>query len=136
MGGWSRLLLLALVVVALGGGLIWERWRQPPVPPGAREVNAALNVDIRQTSFRYPGTAEDLRTFYQQSLPPRGWRYCGTQATPGCSNLPQLASRPDQAVDVYRRADDGSGRGPTVEIRPLPAEGGMLFVTLYETRGS
>ncbi len=135
LGGWSRLLLLALVVAAVGGGLLWERWRQPPVPQGASQVNTALNVDIRQTSFRYPGTAEELRAFYQQSLPPRGWRYCGTQDTPGCSNMPRLAGGAGQPTEVYRRSDDGSGRGPTLEIRPLPSEDGVLFVTLYETSG-
>ena len=124
-----------VVVAAVGGGLYWERWRHPPAPPGATQIESALNVDIRQTTFRYPGTAAELLAFYEQTLPPRGWRYCGTQADEGCTNLTQLVDRPADAMAVYRRADDQGGTGATVEIWPIATEDGRLFVTVYETRG-
>lgn len=134
VGGWGRLLLLALAVAGVGAGLLWERWRHPPVPPGAAQVAHALNVDIRQTTYRHPGPEAALRAFYRAELPPRGWRYCGTQATPACTNLTALLSRPPDAVDVYRRPGDG-GRGATVEVWPISTTDGGLFVTVYETRG-
>jgi hypothetical protein len=133
-GGW-QLLLLVLVVAAVAGGLYWERQRHPPVPEGAAQVQTALNVDMRQTTFRYPGGEAELLEYYQQALPQRGWRYCGTQATAGCTNLTVLNTRPGEEVAVYRRADDQSATGPTIEIWPIPSEDGQLFVTLYETRG-
>jgi hypothetical protein len=135
LGGWGRLLLLVVVVVGVGAGITWERWRHPPVPAEATQVTSALNVDIRQTTFRYTGTDEALRAFYQEALPSRGWRYCGTQATPGCSNLTSLVDRPADAVDVYRRSDDQASRGATVEIWAIPSTDRQLFVTVYETRG-
>jgi hypothetical protein len=133
--GGGRALLLLLVVAALAGGLLWERRRHPPVPEGAAQVQTALNVDIRQTTFRYPGGAAELREFYRQALPQRGWRYCGTQATPGCTNLTVLNTRPADAVEVYRRADDQGSAGATVEIWPIESGEGLLYVTVYETRG-
>lgn len=136
LGGWGQLALVLALVAAVAGGLAWERWRHPPVPAGATQVERALNVDLRQTTFRYGGTAVELSGFYREALPPRGWRYCGTQATPGCTNLPSLVNRPQETVEVYRRPDDPSARGPTVEIWPLATADGRLFVTVYETRGS
>jgi hypothetical protein len=133
--GWWQLLLLLVVVAGVAGGLYWERWRHPPTPPGATQVESALNVDIRQTTFRYPGTAAEVLAFYEQTLPPRGWRRCGTQADAGCTNLTQLVDRPADTITVYRRADDQAATGATVEIWPIVAEGGQLFVTVYETRG-
>ncbi len=134
LGGWSRLLLLILVLIGVGAGLLWERLRHPPVPPGALQVSSALTGDVRQTIFRYPGSIAELRAFYQQALPPRGWRYCGTQATPRCTNLIQLVDRSGDAIDVYRRADDQDYRGSTVEIWPIDSANGQIFVTAYETR--
>jgi hypothetical protein len=133
--GGGQLLLLVLVVAVVAGGLYWERWRHPPVPAGATQVESALNVDIRQTSFRYPGTAAELLAHYQQAMPPRGWRYCGSQATPGCTNLTQLVDRAPEAIQVFRRADDQGSQGATVEIWAIETESGQLFVTVYETRG-
>lgn len=135
LGGWTRLLLLTLALAAVAGGLLWEQWRHPPVPPGALQVTATLNADMRQTAFRHPGPAEAVRAFYQQALPPRGWSYCGTQATPGCSKLTPLAGRPPAAVEVYRRADDRARRGPTVEIWPIQTDAAQIYVTVYETQG-
>ena len=134
LGGWSRLLLLILVLIGVGAGLLWERLRHPPVPPGALQVSSALTGDVRQTTFRYPGSIAELRAFYQQALPPRGWHYCGTQATPRCSNMIQLVDRPGEVIDVYRRADDQNYRGSTVEIWPIDSANGQIFVTAYETR--
>ncbi len=133
-GGWSRLLLLVVVVVGVAVGLLWDRERHPNVPPGAAQVVSDLNVDIRQTTFRFPGTIAAVREFYRQDLPGQGWSYCGTQGTPGCSNLIQLVDRPADAIDVYRRPDDQAKQGPTVEIWPIDTNNGQVFVTIYETR--
>jgi hypothetical protein len=135
LGGWVRLLLLVLVIVGVGGGLIWERQRRPPLPPQAQQVATQILVDIRQTSFRYPGSVEDVRAFYQQAMPERGWHYCGTQATERCTNMIRLIGESGQGTDVYRRADDQLYRGSTIEIWPMPSENGQTFVTLFETRG-
>jgi hypothetical protein len=132
--GLFRFLLLVLVVVAVAGGFLWERQRRPPVPPGARNVASDINVgDIRQTTFRVPGTAADVRAFYQQAMPQRGWRYCGTQATPRCSNMPQ-AGGSEQQIEVYRQANDQNYRGSTIEVWPVRSEGGETYVTIFETR--
>src|SRR5215207_6234491 len=133
LGGWSRLLLLVLVLIGIGAGLLWEQQRHPPVPPGAQQVVTALIADLRQTTFRYPGSVAEVRAFYQQALPQRGWRYCGTQATPRCTNLIRLVDRPGEAIDVYRRADDQDYLGSTVEIWPIDRANGQIFVTAYET---
>lgn len=135
LGGWSRVLLLVLVIGGVLAGLQWERWRHPPVPEGAAQVVSALNADIRQTTYRYAGTPEQLKAFYDEALRVRGWSYCGTQATPGCTNLTVLVDRPGEAVEVYRHSDDAAREGATVEIWPISTEGGQLFVTVYETRG-
>ncbi len=134
LGGWSRVALLVLVLIGIGAGLLWERQRHPPVPDGALQVSTSLNVDIRQTTFRHPGSVAELRAFYQQALPPRGWRYCGTQATPRCTNMIRLIDGSDQEIDVYRRADDQDYRGSTVEIWPVDSENRQTYVTVFETR--
>jgi hypothetical protein len=134
LGGWPRLLLLALVLLGVAGGVVWERRRHPPMPPGAARVTTELVADVRQTTFRYPGPGARVRAFFQQALPERGWRYCGTQATPRCSNLIRLVDRPEDAIDVYRRADDLDSQGTTVEIWPIDTENGQSYVTVYETR--
>lgn len=134
MGGW-QLLLLVLAIAVVTGGLIWEQRRHPLVPEGATQVESALNVDFRQTTFRYQGAREELLEFYRQTLPQQGWRYCGTQDTAGCTNLTVLNTRPGSEVEVYRRADDQARQGPTVEIWPIVTDDGRLYVTVYETRG-
>ena len=134
LGGWSRLLLLVLALAGVAGGLIWERQRHPPTPPGATQANTALVGDVRQTTFRYAGSADEVKSFYRQALPARGWRYCGTQATPRCTNLIQLADRPGDAIDVYRSAGDQDFRGATVEVWPIDSGNGQTFTTMYETR--
>ena len=135
LGGWFRLLLLGLAVIGVVAGLLWERQRQPPLPPDAEQVSSQLAGDIRQTSFRYPGTIAQVREFYQQAFGQRGWRYCGTQATENCSNLISLAGRSEQEIDVYRDAEDQDNRGPTIEIWPQSTETGEIYVTVFETRG-
>lgn len=131
-GGW-RLLLLVLVVAVIAGGLFWERWRHPPLPEGAQQINTTLIVDIRQTTYRIASAPEAIRAFYRQALPGRGWSYCGTQATAGCTNLPKLIDRPAEAIDVYRQSGD-AGNGPTIEIWPIDPGNGQAFVTVFETR--
>lgn len=71
LGGWFRLLLLILAIAGVGGGLIWERLRHPPLPPQAQQILTQTMVDLRQTSFRYPGSAAEVRAFYRQALPQR-----------------------------------------------------------------
>jgi len=132
--GGFRLLLLIIVIVGLAAGLLWERQRRPPLPEGVQATESLVG-DVRQTTYRYPGTMEDVRAFYRQALPERGWRYCGTQATEGCTNLIQLVGRSDQAIDVYRRADDQNLRGSTIEVWPVNTENGQTYVTVFETRG-
>lgn len=133
--GWWGLLLLVLSLAGVGAGLLWEQQRRPPIPEGAQQVASSLIADLRQTAFRHPGTAAEVRAFYREALPARGWRYCGTQATPGCTNMTKLVDRPEETLDVYRRPDDTDARGPTLEIWPLATENGDTFVTIYETRG-
>jgi hypothetical protein len=133
--GGFRLLLLVVVIVVIVAGLVWDRQRHPPLPPGALQANESIVGDVRQTTYRFPGSVEDVRAFYRQALPPRGWNYCGTQATERCSNMIQLVDRPGDAVDVYRRADDQDYRGSTIEIWPIATENGQTYVTVFETRG-
>ncbi len=134
IGGWCRLLLLALAIVAVVGGFFWERERGAPVPPQAEQVTTQLGGDIRQTSFRYPGTVEEVRDFYRQAFADRGWRYCGTQATDNCSNMIRLAGRSGDEIDVYRQANDVENTGPTMEVSPILDPNGQTFVTVFETR--
>lgn len=136
LGGWSRVVLLVVVVIGVAIGLYWQSQRHPPVPPNATQVVSSINVDVRQTTFRYPGSPDEVRTFYKEQLPSRGWRYCGTQETPKCTNLTSLIGGIGEQTDVYRRADDQNFQGTTIEIRPIPTDNGQTFVTMFETRGS
>jgi hypothetical protein len=131
LGGWSKVALLFATIVVVVGGLIWQTRRQPNVPPEATQVVAQVSVDMRQTTFRYPGTPDELRAFYRHSLPARGWAFCGTQVEAGCSNM-QTQIGPD--VDVYRRAADTANSGSTIEVWPQADPAGQVFVTIYETR--
>ncbi len=132
LGGWSRLGLLILVLVGAAAGFIWERQRHPTLPSQAQHVETSLMTNLRQTTFRYPGTVDELRAFYQQALPQQGWRYCGTQATDNCSNLRRSDDGSDE-IDVYRRADDNDTDGATVEVWPIPDPNGQIYVTVFET---
>lgn len=134
LGGWFRLLLLVLAIVAVGGGLLWERQRQTPVPPNAVQVTNDIVGDLRKISFRYPGTIADVQAFYQQVLAARGWRYCGTQSTPGCTNMTTMLNESAEAIDVYRRTNDVDNQGATIEVWPVNSENGQVFVTVFETR--
>jgi hypothetical protein len=132
MGGWLPFLGLLVVIAAVLIGLFWERSNRPPVPPQASGVTSDINAgNLRQTSFRVPSTIEEVLAFYRQELPKAGWRYCGTQTTPGCSNM---ESAPRAEIDVYRRADDADNTGTTIEIWPLTSADGLTRVTLFETQ--
>ena len=135
MGGWSRLILLLVVLLGVAGWYLWERGKDLPVPEQAQNVTQNLGVESRDTSYTFTGSAEELRAFYQQSLPSRGWRYCGTRATKDCTNLIALNNESDERVDIYRRADDQSFSGPTIEIFWQTNAGGQLQVSISETRG-
>jgi hypothetical protein len=135
IGGWPRFILLVAVLLGLVSWYFWERGKQLPVPPQAQNMTQNLGVDSRDTNFVFGGTIEELRAFYQQVLPPRGWRYCGTRATEHCTNRIALRNDSDQRVDIYRRADDQNFRGPTIEIFWLKNSQGQLQVSISETRG-
>ena len=135
IGGWRQLIVLAVVLLGLVGWYFWDRSRQLPVPPQAQNVTQNLGTASRDTIFVFNGSIEDLRAFYQQQLPPRGWRYCGTRATEHCTNSIQLHDESDQRVDIYRQAGDQSFSGPTIEIFWLKNARDELQVNISETRG-
>jgi hypothetical protein len=135
MGGWVQFGLLVVVLLGLAGWFFWDRGKQLPVPPQAQNVTQNLGTATRDTNFVFGGSAEDLRAFYQQQLPSRGWRYCGTRATEHCTNLIQLHDDSDQRTDIYRQADDQNFSGPTIEIFWLNNARGELQVSISETRG-
>lgn len=124
---------IALVALALGGFWLWTQGRAVPLPPEATGVVSASDTLARQTSFASPWAEDRLRAFFRSELPARGWRYCGTQSTPGCTKLFETLDPARGVVDVYRRADDADGRGPTVEIWPTQRAGDTR-VTVYESR--
>jgi hypothetical protein len=99
-------------------------------------VSQSLGTTSRDTSFVFGGSIEELRAFYQQELPPRGWRYCGTRATEHCTNSIVLNDGSDERVDIYRQASDQSFSGPTIEIFWLNNARGELQVSISEIRGS
>lgn len=123
----------ALVALALGAFWLWTQQRAVPLPPNAAEVQSDSDTLARQTSFASPWPEAELRAFYRSELPARGWRYCGTQTTPGCTKLFENLDPTDALVDVYRRADDADRRGQTVEIWPTQRSGNTR-VTIYESR--
>jgi hypothetical protein len=136
MGGWSRLIALILVIVAALIGIRWQQSFQPPIPEQASLVQSAINGDLRQTTFLFAGSVEELRLFYRERMPERGWRYCGTQADPGCSHVPSLIGRDPTEFEIYRRTNDLSNSGRTIEIWSRINQQGQVFVTIYETRPS
>jgi hypothetical protein len=135
IGGWPRLILLLAVLLGLAGWYFWDRGKDLPVPPQAQNVVQNLGTASRDTTFVFAGSVDELRAFYQQTLPPRGWRYCGTRATKDCTNLIALNNESDERVDIYRRADDQNFSGSTVEISWLLNASGQLQVSISETRG-
>jgi hypothetical protein len=135
MGGWVQFGLLVVVLLGLAGWYFWDRSKQLPVPPQAQNVTQTLGATTRDTNFVFDGTIEDLRAFYQQQLPPRGWRYCGTRATEHCTNLIQLNNSSDEQTDIYRHTDDQNFTGPTIEISWLKNARGELQVSISEARG-
>jgi hypothetical protein len=128
------LVLLVAVLLGLVGWYFWDRGRQLPVPAQAQHVTQNLGVASRDTTFIFDGSIEELRAFYQQELPSRGWRYCGTRATEDCTNLIRLNNETDAQIDIYRRADDQDFSGPTIEIWPVTNARGELQVSIIETR--
>ena len=135
IGGWRQMAILAVVLLGLIGWYFWDRSRQLPVPPQAQNVTQNLGSSSRDTAFVFNGSIEELRGFYQQQLPPRGWRYCGTRATAHCTNSIQLNDESDERVDIYRHTDDQDFSGPTIEIFWLKNARGELQVNISETRG-
>ena len=124
-------LVVALIIVAVG--LRHEQQLHAPLPPQAYAVDELLMPgSTRQTWFRVPTAVADVRRFYQQALAHQGWCYCGTQATPHCTNLPGFGGKP--AIDVYRRVADQNATGVTIEVWPIwDAVHHETFVKVYET---
>jgi hypothetical protein len=123
------------VLAALGGLWLWQQQGGVPRPPGATVVEESVNTPgMRATTLDVPLSEEEVRAFYRQALTERGWRYCGTQATPGCTNTFMALAGEDVAIDVYRRADEPAEGGRTVEIWPQ-AQQGRTQVRVYETSG-
>ena len=135
IGGWPQFILLIAVLAGLVGWYFWERGKDLPLPPQAQSVTQELGTSSRDTIFVFGGSIDDLRAFYQQQLPPHGWRYCGTRAIEHCTNLIQLNDSSDERVDIYRRVDDQNFSGPTIEIWWLENARGELQVNISETRG-
>lgn len=135
IGGWGRFILLLIVVVGVVVGLLWERQGGVPLPPQAQGVTSDINsAAARQTTFTTPVSPEDVRAFYRQALPERGWAYCGTQATARCTNMIALNDESAPQIDVYRRPDDQTFSGRTIEVWPIRNARGETFVTIFETR--
>jgi len=133
VGGWQYLLLLLLVgSIAVGGFIVEQRPRLPLPPQASRVAEQFMPASFRQTTFRVPSAAEDVRGFYQRELPTRGWRYCGTQATPRCTNLSLPGAK--HQIEVYRHVGDRDATGMTIEIWPIwDAAHRDTFVTVWET---
>ncbi len=126
-------LLLVVVLIIVAAGLAHEQQLHAPLPPQAYQVeDDLLPGAARQTWFRVPTPVEEVRRFYQRALSSRGWHYCGTQATPHCTNLPGFGGKP--AIDVYRRVADQNATGVTIEVWPIwDAVHHETVVKVYET---
>lgn len=132
--GPGGLLVLLVTVVALLGWWNWDRGRQVPLPPQAHDVTSqVLGSFAKETNYFVPASVADVRTFYQQALTQRGWAYCGSRATAGCTNLENLVEQPQaEQVDVYRRAEDQERTGSTIEILATEIENGESRVSILE----
>ncbi len=132
--GWWGLAALIATVVALVAWWNADRARELPVPPGAQQTASQIISGVAQTTtLIVPGSVEDVRAFYRQALPEQGWNYCGTQATPNCTNLINMEGGQGEETDVYRRADDQDMSGTTIEIWPTVNANGQTQVTVWET---
>ncbi len=131
--GWWGFIALILALVVMIGWWRWDRARQLPLPPQAQNVSSDLLGSLaKRTSFAVPTSVADVRAFYRQVLPQRGWSYCGTQATPRCTNLASPASGAGEQVDVYRKAEDREYTGTTIEVWPAENPSGGTQVTVFE----
>jgi hypothetical protein len=86
----------------------------------------------KQTTFTVPTSVADIQAFYRQMLGQRGWQYCGTQATPRCTNLVTPPDETAHQVDVYRQAGDRNYGGPTIEVWPIQNAPHETRVMLWE----
>lgn len=131
--GWGSFVLLILTGIGLFSWWRWDRNQQVPIPPAAQNVSSEIMGSLAQrTNFAVPISIADVRAFYQQALPERGWSYCGTQATPRCTNLVNVIGGSGDRVDVYRRANDQDFSGTTIEIWPSENPGGGSIVAVFE----
>lgn len=131
--GWMSFVLLILVVVGLVAWWRWDQSRQLPLPPQAQNVSSQILGPLaKQTSFVVPTSAADVRAFYRTALTQRGWTYCGTQATPGCSNLGTSNNGAGDQVDVYRHDSDARKTGQTIEVWPAEHPGSGTSVAVFE----
>jgi hypothetical protein len=133
---YTLLFVLAVSIIVVG---LTREQRRLPVPPQVQHVSETFMPGVgsvpaaRKTTYWVPIPVEDVRRFYQRELPHQGWRYCGTQATPGCRNMQQFPEAATQ-IDVYRRIDDRDATGTTIEIWPIwNADQRQTFVTVFET---
>lgn len=132
--GWWSFAILILAVVGLVSWWRWDRGRQLPLPSQAQNVAVEIIGSLsKRTTFAVPASVDDVRAFYRNVLPQRGWSYCGTQATPRCTNLAGATSGTAAQVDVYRRADDQAFTGTTIEVWPAAIPSGGTQVSVYET---
>ncbi|HHY49777.1 MAG TPA: hypothetical protein GYA10_08535, partial [Alphaproteobacteria bacterium] len=135
--GWWGFIGLIIVAAGLIAWWGWEQARQLPLPPQAQNVSSEiLGALARKTTFVVPAPSAEVRAFYRETLPQRGWAYCGTQATPGCTNLIPAADGSGDQVDVFRRADDQDASGTTIEIWLAENPRGGTVVSILEANPS
>src|SRR3712207_4858649 len=110
--GWWSLLLLIVTVAGLVAWWNWDRSRGLPLPPQAQVVSSEILGGLaKKTTIVAPTSVDEVRSFYQETLPGQGWVYCGTQTTEGCTNMANLGGGQSEETDVFRRADDQNGSG-------------------------
>jgi hypothetical protein len=135
--GWWSFIVLILAALGLISWWRWDRGRQLPLPPQAQEVTIQLLGGLaKRTTFAVPTSVADARAFYRQVLAQRGWAYCGTQATPRCTNLVNAAGGPGDQIDVYRRVGDRDYTGTTIEVWPSENPRGGALVAVFEANPS
>ncbi len=131
--GWWSVLLLLVTLWGMQRWWTWDQAHQVPLPPQVdritQEIYGAL---LQQTTFRSLDSPDHLRAFYRELLLQRGWQYCGTQATPGCTNLVNPNDGSGARVDVYRRPDDRDQVGPTMEVKAVTTADGSSMVIIWE----